>query len=89
MVGSEKTMNPLFIRNQLTQEELEQLRAAWWRSEAAGRRYDFAPAKHQTEALASAAREAERQLHALWRSHGWADQPTREIGFLMKNEGIV
>lgn len=84
-------MNPsiLFIRNQLTHEELDQLRAAWWASESAGRRYDFAPAKHQTEALASAAGEAERKLHALWRSHGWADQPTREIGWLLKNEGII
>lgn len=79
----------IFIRNQLTLDEVEALRAAWRASGEAARRYDFAPKSLQTEALAAAARDAEKRLHVLWRGHGWADRPTFEIGCALNNENII
>jgi len=78
-----------FIRNQLTIDEIDQLRAAWHASKMAADRYHFSPKSLQTEALAQAANAAEDKLHALWRSHGWEDLPTFGIGVLLSDEGIV
>ena len=78
-----------FIRNQLTADEICQLRSAWKLSEAATDKWNFSETEHQTDELAKTARDAEDRLHALWRSHGWADQPTWEIGSLLNNEGII
>ena len=78
-----------FIRNQLTLQEINQLRTAWKAMDSAHRRYDFTREKYKIQELAAAAQQTERQLHDLWRSHGWADQPTFEIGVLLSCEGII